>query len=463
MKAEAVKQFDNDYDVFYPMVKDKIVTDGKSFRDILLSYCETPNELTEIEQSQLLLNILIPDLTLFWDFNAEKWDANNEEIVVMCRDDESNTMYENGEDIGQIAKGNIPGFPCLVIKNNERLRVKNANTRSDETTYEFISDAFDGSKRIERPVTRDSYSDIDWDIPDDLNQYTSNLSDDLIKAWEVSKEIPQAYQRDYIYYGMDNTHRTGVINYDFQEELYRFRINPNVFDRLSTEGYDPVLGYTKKGGRATTEELRDKIWSDGNFDFRFHIIRIVNNNLTELKEIPISVPAKDVFTIEKIHLHHINPTAFRHSKNIYTVEPQYIKSKWIYPSKLESNGSSAVLLGTWDLFANSENILIRVEEFDQSTKKTETFTVQHQTVNKADISSTNNNVKTEFGYSYTTTTSSTVSTETTEASDFLGTIDIHFKNPIIDAEDKVNGTYHLFDSNGGAVVATIIPKNVSGR
>ena len=103
LKAEAVKQFDNDYDVFYPMVKDKIVTDGKSFRDILLSYCETPNELTEIEQSQLLLNILIPDLTLFWDFNAEKWDANNEEIVVICRDDESNTMYENGEDIGQIA------------------------------------------------------------------------------------------------------------------------------------------------------------------------------------------------------------------------------------------------------------------------------------------------------------------------------------------------------------------------
>lgn len=35
LKNEATKQFDNDYDVFYPMVKNKIVTDGKSFRDIL--------------------------------------------------------------------------------------------------------------------------------------------------------------------------------------------------------------------------------------------------------------------------------------------------------------------------------------------------------------------------------------------------------------------------------------------
>lgn len=87
LKAEAIKQFDNDYDVFYPMIKDKIVIDGKSFRDILLSYCKAPEELTEIEQSQLLLDILIPDLTLFWNFNAEKWDATDKEIVVMCRDD----------------------------------------------------------------------------------------------------------------------------------------------------------------------------------------------------------------------------------------------------------------------------------------------------------------------------------------------------------------------------------------
>lgn len=35
---------------------------------------------------------------------------NDAEIVVMCRDDESDTMYENGEDVGQMEKGKSPDF-----------------------------------------------------------------------------------------------------------------------------------------------------------------------------------------------------------------------------------------------------------------------------------------------------------------------------------------------------------------
>lgn len=198
LKKEATKQFDNDYDVFYPLVKDKIVADGKSFRDILLSYTTDPSELTEIEQSQLLLNILIPDLTLFWDFNAEKWDVNDAEIVVMCRDDESDTMYENGEDVGQMEKGEIPGFPCLVVKNNERMRVKSVNTCSGEATYEFVSDAFDGSKRTERPVTRHWEQDMPLEETEDLSKGVSPsiFKADIVQAWEEFKGIPQAYQRE---------------------------------------------------------------------------------------------------------------------------------------------------------------------------------------------------------------------------------------------------------------------------
>lgn len=37
LRAEALAQFDNDYDVFYPLVKDKIVSDNQSFREMLLS------------------------------------------------------------------------------------------------------------------------------------------------------------------------------------------------------------------------------------------------------------------------------------------------------------------------------------------------------------------------------------------------------------------------------------------
>lgn len=37
LRNEALAQFDNDYDVFYPFVKNKIVSGNQKFRDILLS------------------------------------------------------------------------------------------------------------------------------------------------------------------------------------------------------------------------------------------------------------------------------------------------------------------------------------------------------------------------------------------------------------------------------------------
>ena len=40
LKSEALTQFDKDYDVFYPWTKNELVTDGQSFRDILLRYDE---------------------------------------------------------------------------------------------------------------------------------------------------------------------------------------------------------------------------------------------------------------------------------------------------------------------------------------------------------------------------------------------------------------------------------------
>lgn len=59
---------------------------------------------------------MIPDLSLFWDFNAATWDTSDKEVAVLCRDDKNNTLYENGENIGNMVKGDIPDFPCLVVK-----------------------------------------------------------------------------------------------------------------------------------------------------------------------------------------------------------------------------------------------------------------------------------------------------------------------------------------------------------
>lgn len=137
LKKEAMQQFDNDYDVFYPLSKDKIVYENLTFRDILQSYCQNPKELEEIEQVEPLLNILVPDLSMFWDFSAELWDAEDNEIVVISRADENATMYEDGDSIGNVPKGEIPGFPCLVIKDSERMKLVNKSSRSNTPEYVF--------------------------------------------------------------------------------------------------------------------------------------------------------------------------------------------------------------------------------------------------------------------------------------------------------------------------------------
>ncbi|MCR6504397.1 hypothetical protein [Bacteroides muris (ex Fokt et al. 2023)] len=356
LKKEAIKQFDNDYDIFYPIVKDKIVTDGKSFKDILLSYCNTPNELTEIEQSQLLLNILIPDLTLFWNFNAEKWDTNNKEIVVLCRDDERDTMYENGENIGQMEKGNIPGFPCLVVKNNERLNIKTINTRSGEITYEFISDAYDRSKRIDKPATRHSERDDALEPTENLTIgiASSEFKANIVEAWNELKNIRGAYQRDYIYYGITKDNKPGILNRNIREELYRFRIQPEAFTKISDQDkVDPTLQTpTQEKRYLTYDEIMKKIWSDGMFEFRFKSYIASDNNDKAMEHLlTFSVNPRDLFSIEKIHVKHKNSTAFRHSKNFYSVNPANLKSKWYYPAK-HSYTQNSVFTLPWDLYSN---------------------------------------------------------------------------------------------------------------
>lgn len=450
------------------MVKDKIVTDGKSFRDILLSYCERPDELTEIEQSQLLLNILIPDLTLFWDFNAEKWDANNKEIVVMCRNDENDTMYENGENIGQMPKGDIPGFPCLIIKNNERLKVKNI-TRSGEAIYEFISDAFDGSKQIERPATRHSERDDALEATEVLTKgiAANEFTTDVINAWEEFKDVRGAYQRDYIYYGIKKDNQPGILDRNIREELYRFRIQASAFTSIADqEGSDPkLLKPTQEKRYLTNEEILQKIWNDGKFEFYFNSYIAADNSEQAMEhQLCFSVDPRDLFSIEKVHVKHQNSTAFRHSKNTYSVDLANLKSKWFYPAKDSDN---KVFVLPWDLYSKSYAIHLFVEERDDSQETKTVRTVVNEFVNKADFSIEGGgtvggiklNAKLGYGISSTTTTTSNVEIKTTSGSDNLGTLSFFYYDPIIKSES--NGLYNVYSVFNGTVEATLLPTDIT--
>mgnify|MGYP007069521509 CR=1 FL=1 len=71
-----------------------------------------------------------------------------------------------------------------------------------------------------------------------------------------------------------------------------------------------------------------------------------------------------MFSIEKIHLHHKNGTAFRQSKNFYSVDINNLRSKWIYPEQLNANIDNKVFMLPWDLYNKALSIHMYVEEFD---------------------------------------------------------------------------------------------------
>ena len=462
LKAEAVAQFDNDYDIFYPLVKNKIVYDKQSLRDILLSYCKDENELVQIEQSLPLLNILVPDLSLFWDFNAEKWNVDDKEVSVICRDDKDNTLYENGENIGKMTTGDIPDFPCLVVKNNERMKVSSVKTRSGEATYEFLSDAFDGSKR--KLQTRHYEEDINLQPTEDLEAYVngSEIMSSVKDAWNEFKNVPNAYQRDYIYYGITKENKPGTLNRYIREKLYRFRIAANAYSAINDPTQDPTLQDTQKNkGYLTNEEIIQKIWTDGNFEFHFksYISGEDSKEAMEAK-LTFTINPRDAFSLEKIHLKHKNSTAFRQSKNFYTVDAKNLRSKWIYPEKSDRNADDLVFTLPWDLYNKSLSIFMFVEEWDKGQTITQEKSVVSEFVNKADFSIEGSgsigkvslSTKLGYGFSHTKTVSNKATIQTTVESDPLGTLYFQYNDPII--RDEINGTYKLYNVSSGSVVAT---------
>lgn len=469
LKAEAVAQFDNDYDIFYPLVKNKIVYDNQSLRDILLSYCKDENELVQIEQSLPLLNILVPDLSLFWDFNAEKWNVDDKEVSVICWDDKDNTLYENGENIGKMTTGDIPDFPCLVVKNNERMKVSSVKTRSGEATYEFLSDAFDGSKR--KLQTRHYEEDINLQPTEDLEAYVngSEIMSSVKDAWNEFKNVPNAYQRDYIYYGITKENKPGTLNRYIREKLYRFRIAANAYSAINDPTQDPTLQDTQKNkGYLTNEEIIQKIWTDGNFEFHFksYISGEDSKEAMEAK-LTFTINPRDAFSLEKIHLKHKNSTAFRQSKNFYTVDAKNLRSKWIYPEKSDKNADDLVFTLPWDLYNKSLSIFMFVEEWDKGQTITQEKSVVSEFINKADFSIEGSgsigkvslSTKLGYGFSHTKTVSNKATIQTTVESDPLGTLYFQYNDPII--RDEINGTYKLYNVSSGSVVATLLPVDSS--
>lgn len=157
IKQEALKQFNKDYDVLYNLVKHKPVSGKPSTRQkngsvnsldgLMQNYFEEKGTLDDIQSQLPLLTVFVPKLPEN-SFSAESWDPNDPSQipVVGVRVDNTNEVpmidaVNNHEYV--LEDDVIPGYPVVVIKNNERLAV-NTNDHNFARSTEVL-EAQDGT------------------------------------------------------------------------------------------------------------------------------------------------------------------------------------------------------------------------------------------------------------------------------------------------------------------------------
>lgn len=462
LKSEALVQFDKDFDVFYPWVKDKTVIDGQSFREILVKYDEN-HLLSDIEKALPRLNILIPDWSWLDSFSVRTWDTSDSDISV-CYESTNvcQPIYFNGEEMFEMKPEEFPDFPVLVVKENERMVASNFKTKgASAISYDFLDEEFDASNVVTR-VSHDYYDRM-FDIEDATNFVpASEVSYIAVDAYNEFKDNPYAFHRDNMYYGMTNTVSQGKLNVHICEYISKIK-----FEKLDCnflfDGSNDFKDCPESNTRyvsVSDSYLINKFKYDGNLDLYFRII-VGNANGTVSETVKYkSVSFQDVFQLSKLHVKYRHKTLFGDPKWVFTVDKECFIPKWF---------NANIQLPKWDISNQSAKINILVQEYDDETEETMETNIAHTYVHdfKSDAEVSGNignkgatgKVKIGYGYNQTTSDATKITIKTKTGSDNLGTAILDYSDPVILSDESHNGVdgYRIKEYNTGYVYMLIIP------
>ena len=468
IRDEALSQFDKDYDVFYPFVKNQTVSDGLTFRDILLKYCEQ-GKLEQIETTLPLLNILVPDWSWIDGFTVTEWDTADSQVAVGYDDKaDAHQLYYNGQELFKVQRGEFPNFPVLLVKNNERLEVTSPATKSCDATYRFIDDAFDGSLQVPETKVHHQYYDRNFSVETpDYFMPSSNLDPLVIGAYNEFKNNPAAAHRDYIYYGMTNTVTEGVRNVHVKEVLHKLKFRTAEDDAL----YDsPNNDFIEHYGSMETKkydfsdaDIMDHGWIDGSIELQLDFIIPSNPEmgLSWAKRIPIVF--RDAFTLSKAHVDYRHKTGFTRDWWVYSVDGKdHFSPKWIYVD---------IPIDYMDISTRSAVMYIMLHEIDTGNDYTYHTTVVAKYVDNFNLNLdgtatvdgeiVSGTIKLGLGYGTSSERETTVEVtcNVNDASDFLGSAKIEYIDPIIKSSSEQNGVqgYIVNGITTGTVDMMVLP------
>jgi hypothetical protein len=392
LKEEALKKFDGDYEVLYQFVQGKKMKNGKLLSELLSSYDASPQHFKEVNESLPLLTIYVPTF-----FSAAKWNTSTQIPIVAVRDENERLIAfnKNGDSV-ELSPNEEPNIPIIVLKLSDRVAVKQQNTKSAGGRLAGGNFIFSNGKQ--------SFFFVDQSF-NNINPQTKGarlvlgLMDPVfMEAYRRSVGCGNCYQRDWIYYGINpaSGNNSGPLSYKFKEAITEIEPeNIGVFDTM--------------GG-----------WDDGAFVLNLNAM--FGSRTQPTKEAPqkvISIPAEYLFTYHE---------EIRH-RGIFGINTYTVRIvDGVKPYQL----STPVTYEPWDMEEYGDKWTLLVEEFDQSTEITRTFTSTDTFgYNFTVTAGSKEKVGASLGANGGFTKGTTITYKTTDVSDNLGGATVRYTDPVI--------------------------------
>lgn len=365
-------------------------------------------------------------------------------------------------------KGNqIPGFPVLVVKENERVVVNNQTNNklsikkqtgtslnsTNDVSFSFVDEAFNGSienrtriSDLKLKTNRLAMTGLVSRIAPSPNLSNPNAIDQInVDAYNSGNE----WHRDFIYYGITSATPKGKFKNNYSEFITSFKfLTPNALGIISDQDEDPKANSFYYDSKWSGNPPRT-MWTEGSFEIKITVLINAKNGLgNELTKI-ISVRPDELFDLQyEEQKHPITPwkaTGIFMLKNIICKE--YHPNIELVPWDLESYG-----VGWKFIFYEMDNAQEVTNNYENSTTFAANFGFDAgfgETVK----------IGLKFGASLTTSEKRTFSVKTTLNSDFLGEATLTFDQPIITGIS--NGSYVTREiTTGNLLSISVEPRKV---
>lgn len=459
IKSVALKQFDMDYDVFYPWTKDLVVDGNRTFRDILIQY-DSKGLLETIETEEPKLTILVPDWSWVSDncFSIKTWIPLNEPPAVSFEVAGNNAVYYNGKMEGLVPNGCFIDTPVLVVKSNERMVTNDVKSGSSE--FCFLDPVFD---RANNPETKDHdvYYEYNYSAPSLFKWVDKNSIDYKVSyCYEVMDGVPGGYHRDYIYYGMDASVSAGFLDNTMKETIYKFRIVYNnmpaddVYFESGDLGFQSHYYVAPNAPELSSQELKALNWGEGGLEFKFEINAGFVSNIVYYW--PCSFD--NAFGVTKVHERRRFNWLGALKSRLYYIDRDGIAPKWMTPD---------LKMFVWDVASVPNNYSIAIYEHDSGSIYTDshqctwTYMTNYTNGDEMGLEYSGLTYKTTRGFSQSQS-NSTSGTETityTDSDDPLGTFIVQYCDQVTTGASRSAVQLHSYYI--GKVECIILPRHAN--